>query len=55
MGKRKYRELEERTKRKISQSLKNKPKSEEHKRAISESMKEYWKTIPNKQKQENVS
>ena len=54
MGKRKYRELEEGTKRKISQSLKNQPKSEEHKRAISKSMKEYWKPIPSKQ-EENVS
>ena len=54
MGKRKYRELGEGTKR-ISQSLKNQPKSEEHKRAISKSMKEYWKTIPSKQEEENVS
>ena len=43
--KRQYRELEDATKQKISQSSKNKPKSETHKQHISQAMIDYWETV----------
>ena len=46
MGKRLTRKMSEETKRKISEAMKGKKKSEEHKAALSASMKEYWKSIP---------
>ena len=46
--KRQYRQLSDETKNKISTSAKNKPKSEEHKRRIQQSMLRYWQTVPNK-------
>lgn len=45
---RQFRELSDETKRKISTSMVNRPKSDQHKANISKSMKEYWQTIPNK-------
>lgn len=45
--KRVARKLSEKTKKKISESMKGKKKSEETKRRMSESMKKYWETIPN--------
>ena len=51
VSKRQFRELEDRTKQKIGQKLRNRGKSESHKQAISDAMKEYWKTIPNKPKE----
>ena len=45
---RQYRQLSDETKNKISTSAKNKPKSEEHKRRIQQSMLRYWQTVPNK-------
>ena len=45
---RQYRERSAETKRKISESLRNKSKSEEHKEAISKGLKKYWETIPYK-------
>lgn len=45
---RQFRELSDETKRKISTSMVNRPKSDQHKQNISKSMKEYWQTIPNK-------
>ena len=51
-NKRKYRELSDMTKEKISQSLKNRSKSMTHKENISNGMKNYWKNIPNKPKNE---
>ena len=42
------RELSKKTKQKISQAMKGKSKSTTHKEAISNSLKDYWKTIPNK-------
>ncbi len=45
---RKFRELSDETKAKISQSMKGKTKSFTHKERISTSLKNYWKTIPNK-------
>ena len=52
---RKQRKLSEETKRKISDSLKNKKKRDEHKRAISEGMKKYWVTIPYEEEKNNGS
>ena len=46
--KRQYRELSDETKAKISQSMKCKSKSITHKEAISNGLKDYLKTIPNK-------
>lgn len=44
--KRLYRELNDITKQKISQTLKGRSKSELHKENISQGLKNYWKTIP---------
>lgn len=46
--KRQYRELSDETKAKISQRLKNRTKGTTHKENISNGMKKYWETIPNK-------
>ncbi len=46
--KRKYRQLSDETKSKISTSAKNKPKSEIHKQHIKQSMLRYWSTVENK-------
>ena len=46
--KRQFRELDEATKKKISASSRNKPKTAAHKQRISEAMKRYWKTIPHR-------
>lgn len=43
--KRQYRELEDSTKQKISQSSRNKPKSETHKQHIRQAMIDYWGTV----------
>lgn len=45
-GKRVYRNLEDDTKSKISQSLKGRGKSASHVQAISQGMVNYWKNIP---------
>lgn len=47
-NKRQYRQLDDVTKQKISQSLRNRSKSMSHKENISNGMKEYWKGVPNK-------
>ena len=52
-NKRKYRELDPETKQKISQAMKGKSKSFTHREAISNSLKDYWKTIPNKPTTDN--
>lgn len=49
-NKRQYRELDDETKKKISASSRNKPKSEWHKRHISQSMVKYWQTVPHRPK-----
>lgn len=49
-NKREYRELSDETKQKISNSSKGRPKSASHRQHISQSMTNYWKTIPNKPK-----
>lgn len=43
--KRTSRSLSEETKHKISQALKNRPKSEEHKQALSIALKKYWLSL----------
>ncbi len=45
---REFRELTDETKAKISQSMRGKSKSYTHKEKISNSLKAYWKNIPNK-------
>ena len=45
---RKFRELNDDTKLRISQGLKNRTLSDNHKQAISDGMRAYWATIPNK-------
>lgn len=47
-GKRQYRQLDDSTKAKISQSLSGRSKTEDHKQAIAKALVNYWKTIPNK-------
>ena len=42
-----YRNLDDATKQRISQRLKNRTLSDSHKQAISDGMKAYWSTIPN--------
>jgi len=46
--KRKYRQLSDETKAKISQSMRNRSKSLAHKENISSGLKKYWQTVPNK-------
>ena len=46
--KRQYRQLSQLTKDRISQSLKNKPKSISHAAAISAGLKAYWDSVENK-------
>lgn len=45
---REYRELKDATKQRISQRLKNRTLSDSLKQAISNGMRAYWSTIPNK-------
>ena len=52
---RKYRNLNDATKQRISQKLKNRTLSDSHKQAISNSMRAYWATIPNKPTENNKS
>ena len=44
--KRKFRERDEITKMKISNSLRNRKKSASHCQAISQGLKNYWKGVP---------
>lgn len=44
--KRTCRELPYETKQKISMSLRNKPKSEEHREHISQGLRDYWQSVP---------
>lgn len=53
--KRIYRELNDETKAKISQSSKNRPKSDSHKTHISQSMKRYWQTVPHRPEIEHTT
>ena len=47
-SKRQFRQMSDETKAKISQSMRNKSKSFSHKENISNGLKNYWKTIPNR-------
>ena len=46
--KRQFREMEYQTKRLISSKLRGRRLSDQHKQAISDSMKVYWEQIPSK-------
>ncbi len=52
--KRKYRELSDVTKKKISLALQGKRKSLAHIQAISKAMKKYWENIPKKTKEDKT-
>lgn len=44
--KRKFRERDEITKMKISNSLRNRTKSISHRKALSQALKNYWENVP---------
>ena len=44
--KRKFRERDELTKQKISNSLRNRTKSISHRKAISDGLRSYWEGVP---------
>lgn len=46
--KRKYRELDDETKQKISQTSKGKCKTAAHRQHLSRALQNYWKTVPSK-------
>lgn len=46
--KRQYRQMDDATKAKISQSLKGRSKSFSHIENIKQGLKNYWKNVPNK-------
>ena len=46
--KRQYRELDKTTKQKISDSSRNKPKTNEHKQRIRQGMLRYWASVPHR-------
>ena len=50
-----YRQMDDATKLRISQRLRGRSMSETHKQAISDGMKAYWSTIPNKPTENNES
>ena len=43
-----FRQMDDATKLRISQRLKGRSMTDSHRQAISDSMKAYWATIPNK-------
>lgn len=47
-GKRQYREMDDMTKQKISQSLKGRVKSPSHVEKISQGLKNYWQNVPSR-------
>jgi hypothetical protein len=53
--KRKFRDLRDDTKMRISLSLRGRSHSETHKQAISDAMKAYWSTIPYRDDENNES
>ena len=53
--KRKYRELDDETKQKISQSSKGKPKSCSHRQHLSQALQDYWKSVPSRNGIDNNS
>lgn len=53
--KRLYRQMTDATKLRISQRLKGRSMSDSHKQAISDGMKTYWASVPNKPNENNIS
>ena len=53
--KRQYRELDDEVKERISQSNKNRHKSEAHKQHISQSLTKYWQSVPHRPSGETPS
>ena len=53
--KRQYRELDDMTKQKISQSLRGRCKSATHAQSISDGMKNYWKQVPNRPQNNEIN
>lgn len=53
--KRQFRQMDDATKLRISHRLRGRSMSETHKQAISDGMKAYWKTIPNRPTENNMS
>ena len=51
---REYRQLSDITKAKISQSMKGKVKSPTHKENISNGLKNYWQSVPDKPTEEKA-
>ena len=51
--KRQYRQMDDATKMKISQSLKGRSKGLNHKANISTGLKKYWSQVPNKPSEES--
>lgn len=51
--KRKFRERDEITKLKISNSLRNRTKSISHRKAISDGLKSYWEGVPSQNNAES--
>lgn len=57
MATRQFRELDTldpTIRQKISQSMKGRAKTEQHKQHLSQSMKKYWATIPSQSSQKNA-
>ncbi|NDW13522.1 hypothetical protein D0T50_11540 [Bacteroides sp. 214] len=52
---RQFRQLDDATKLRISQRLRGRSMTDSHKQAISDSMRAYWETIPNKPENNNKS
>ena len=52
--KRQYRQIDDDVKQRISASMRNKPKSEQHKEHIRQGMLQYWETVPDKWDQLNT-
>lgn len=50
-----YRQMDDASKLRISNKLKGRSLTDSHKQAISDSMKAYWATIPNKPNENNES
>ena len=50
-----FRALNDDTKQRISQALKGRGLTDNHKQAISDGMRAYWATIPNKPSENNES
>ena len=48
-----FRNLDDATKHRISQKLRNRSLSDSHRQAISDGMKAYWATIPSKPVENN--